>query len=81
MQLLTDQEGRTENCFDHGHEIGTAQLDMEDLAEVTETDVIDATPDPNDLVYDLVFRDQVPLGINLLLNDESGMVRVVDFPR
>ena len=59
----------------------TAQLDMEDLAEVTETDVIDATPDPNDLVYDLVFRDQVPLGINLLLNDESGMVRVVDFPR
>ena len=59
----------------------TAQLDMEDLAEVTETDVIDATPDPNDLVYDLVFREQVPLGINLLLNDESGFVRVVDLPR
>jgi len=59
----------------------TARLDMEDLAEVTETDVTDATPDPSDLVYDLVFRDQVPLGINLLLNDESGFVRVVDFPR
>ena len=59
----------------------TAHLDMEDLAEVTETDVTDATPDPSDLVYDLVFRDQVPLGINLLLNDESGFVRCVDFPR
>ena len=59
----------------------TAHLDLEDLAEVTDDDVIDASPDPNDLVYDLVFRDQVPLGINLLVNDESGFVRVVDFPR
>ena len=59
----------------------TAQLDMKDLAEVTETDVTDDSGGPSDLVYDLVFKDQVPLGINLLLNDESGFVRVVDFPR
>ena len=30
---------------------------------------------------DLVWRDHVPLGINLLMNDESGNIKVVDFPR
>mmetsp|Transcript_20005 Transcript_20005/g.40703 ORF Transcript_20005/g.40703 Transcript_20005/m.40703 type:complete len:677 (+) Transcript_20005:256-2286(+) len=59
----------------------TSKLDMNDLAEITESDVTDAAPDPTDLICDLIFREQVPLGINLLLNDESGFVRVVDFPR
>ena len=30
---------------------------------------------------DLVWTEFVPLGINLLLNDKSGFIKVVDFPR
>jgi hypothetical protein len=32
-------------------------------------------------MIELVWRERLPLGINLLLNDESGQLKVVDFPR
>jgi len=30
---------------------------------------------------ELVWRERLPLGMNLLMNDESGFLKVVDFPR
>lgn len=32
-------------------------------------------------VIELVWRERLPLGMNLLTNDESGLLKVVDFPR
>lgn len=32
-------------------------------------------------MIELVWRERLPLGMNLLLNDESGKLKVVDFPR
>jgi hypothetical protein len=32
-------------------------------------------------MIELVWRERLPLGMNLLLNDESGFLKVVDFPR
>jgi hypothetical protein len=32
-------------------------------------------------LVELVWRERIPLGMNLLLNDESGLLKVVDFPR
>ena len=37
--------------------------------------------DPLANEIDLVWNEFVPLGINLLLNDKSGKIKVVDFPR
>lgn len=30
---------------------------------------------------ELVWRERLPLGMNLLMNDDSGFLKVVDFPR
>jgi hypothetical protein len=43
---------------------------------VTAADVED-----NEKTVELVWRERLPLGLNLLLNDESGQVKVVDLPR
>ena len=32
-------------------------------------------------LVELVWRERLPLGMNLLMNDESGILKVVDFPR
>jgi hypothetical protein len=32
-------------------------------------------------LVELVWRERLPLGMNLLMNDESGLLKVVDFPR
>lgn len=40
-----------------------------------------AVPDEYDNLVELVWRENLPLGMNLLLNDESGLLKVVDFPR
>lgn len=58
-----------------------ASLSMEDLVEISDDDVTSSAPDPNSNQVDLVWRERIPLGINLLLNDDSGYVKVVDFPR
>ena len=43
--------------------------------------MIDAIPEQNANEIELVWREHLPLGLNLLLNDESGLLKVVDFPR
>jgi len=40
----------------------------------------EAKSDDRDFV-ELVWRERLPLGMNLLMNDESGLLKVVDFPR
>ena len=32
-------------------------------------------------MVELVWRERVPLGLNLLTNDSSGYLKVIDFPR
>ena len=56
-------------------------ITQEGLEIATEKDVVAAAP-PEDINHiELVWREQIPLGMNLLLNDESGQLKVVDFPR
>jgi hypothetical protein len=38
-------------------------------------------PDEDEGMVELVWRANLPLGMNLLLNDDSGKLKVVDFPR
>ena len=59
----------------------TANLTMDDLIVASKDDIIAASPDPYENEVDLVWNDFVPLGMNLLMNDKSGFVKVVDFPR
>ena len=54
---------------------------MEDLAELSRECITEATPDPYANQVNLVWRERIPLGVNLLLNDESGFVKVIEFPR
>eukprot|EP00592_Proboscia_alata_P003598 CAMPEP_0194376146 /NCGR_PEP_ID=MMETSP0174-20130528/24627_1 /TAXON_ID=216777 /ORGANISM="Proboscia alata, Strain PI-D3" /LENGTH=1438 /DNA_ID=CAMNT_0039156715 /DNA_START=200 /DNA_END=4513 /DNA_ORIENTATION=- len=60
----------------------SAGLSMEDLAEVDEKCVTTAEPiNERDNEVELVWREHLPLGMNLLMNDESGLVKIVEFPR
>ena len=38
-------------------------------------------PDEDEGLVELVWRKNLPLGMNLLMNDDSGRLKVVDFPR
>lgn len=38
-------------------------------------------PDEDEDLVELVWRENLPLGMNLLLNDDSGKLKIVDFPR
>lgn len=51
------------------------------LDTVNESDIVAAINDPTANEIDLVWTEFVPLGINLLLSDKSGKIKVVDFPR
>mmetsp|Transcript_12899 Transcript_12899/g.19346 ORF Transcript_12899/g.19346 Transcript_12899/m.19346 type:complete len:1397 (-) Transcript_12899:25-4215(-) len=59
----------------------TTGLNVADLDEVNENDIVASIEDPYANEIDLVWTEFVPLGINLLLSDKSGKVKVVDFPR
>ncbi len=59
----------------------TAKLEMKDLEEAGLEDIIAAKPVEGNNLIELVWRERLPLGMNLLLNDESGQLKVVDFPR
>lgn len=59
----------------------TAKLNMDDLAILSESDTIKATDTTASYDVELVWREAVPLGIQLLMNDNSGYLKVVDFPR
>ena len=43
--------------------------------------VTTADSEDKENTIELVWRERLPLGLNLLLNDESGQVKVVDLPR
>jgi len=59
----------------------TAGLDINDLEEVTDKDVVKALVAFNPDEVELVWRERLPLGMNLLMNDDSGFIKVVEFPR
>lgn len=59
----------------------TAKLEMEELEIATLEDIVDAMPEEEINLIELVWRERLPLGMNLLLNDESGKLKIVDFPR
>jgi hypothetical protein len=58
-----------------------SRLLQEDLDEATWQDIVEAKPAAKTSFVELVWRERIPLGMNLLLNDESGQLKVVDFPR
>ena len=37
--------------------------------------------DENEDLVELVWRERLPLGLNILTNDKSGMLKVIDLPR
>jgi hypothetical protein len=47
-----------------------------DLEEADDNSIIAELPDPAADEIDLVWNEFVPLGINLIINDKSGFVRV-----
>lgn len=51
------------------------------LVEASEEDIIEEEGEETRHVVELVWRERLPLGMNLLTNDESGKLKVVDFPR
>ena len=51
-------------------------ISQDDLEEASEDDIIAAIPDPLADEIDLVWTEFLPLGINLVVNDKSGMVKV-----
>lgn len=59
----------------------TASLEMDDLAEAGDDDIVKASPVEMTKLVELVWKERLPLGMNLLMNDESGELKVVDFPR
>ncbi|CAB9516014.1 expressed unknown protein [Seminavis robusta] len=61
--------------------LSTAGLKMDDLVEADHRVVTAADAEDNENTVELVWRERLPLGLNLLLNDESGQVKVVDLPR
>ena len=58
-----------------------SKLSVDDLEEVDETAITDTTKIMGKDIVELVWREPVPLGMKLLMNDGSGEVKVVEFPR
>jgi len=56
-------------------------LSQRDLVEADEKVIVRETVSENQKFVELVWRERLPLGMNLLMNDESGQLKVVDFPR
>lgn len=56
-------------------------LKKDDLLETTTKDVTKPVMEQNSKEVELVWREKVPLGINLLMGDGSGLIKVIDFPR
>lgn len=87
MQILADKSGMILSKLNQGLSpfwdvlLRTAKLELSDLEVATEKDIVEATPEPDSALIELVWREHLPLGMNLLLNDESGQLKIVDFPR
>lgn len=54
-------------------------MDKGDLLEANENVVVDED-DNSENIIELVWREHLPLGMNLLTNDRSGLLKVVEFP-
>ena len=54
---------------------------QDELAEADHRVITAADSAEKENQVELVWRERLPLGLNLLLNDESGQVKVVDLPR
>ena len=54
---------------------------QDELVEADDDVIIASQPDEDEGLVELVWRKNLPLGMNLLLNDDSGRLKVVDFPR
>lgn len=54
---------------------------QDDLIEVDSSVVTAAESTDDENLVELVWRQNLPLGMNLLLNDDTGLLKVVDFPR
>ena len=59
----------------------TAKLELGDLDVASQKDIVEASLEPTNGLLELVWRERLPLGMNLLLNDDGGKLKVVDFPR
>jgi hypothetical protein len=49
--------------------------------EADQSVIVENEDVPDRTRIELVWRERLPLGMNLLMNDESGLLKVVDFPR
>jgi hypothetical protein len=87
MRVLTEKSGWILSKLNLGLSpfwdvlLRTAKLELADLEIATKKDIVEASAEPDDTLIELVWREHLPLGMNLLLNDESGQLKVVDFPR
>jgi hypothetical protein len=87
LDILTDKSGWILAKLNEGLGsywdlvLRTAKLNMQELEEAGIEDIVAAKPAESKNLIELVWRDPIPLGMNLLLNDESGQLKVVDFPR
>lgn len=61
--------------------LNTAKLNLDDLVEAGEEVVVKEVEKADPSLFELVWRERLPLGMNLLMNDGSGQLKVVDFPR
>jgi hypothetical protein len=87
LRILADKSGWILSKLNEGLSpfwdvlLRTAKLEIQDLDEAGQDDIVAAEPTVNSNSIELVWRERLPLGMNLLLNDESGLLKVVDFPR
>eukprot|EP00531_Pseudo-nitzschia_arenysensis_P016761 CAMPEP_0116154120 /NCGR_PEP_ID=MMETSP0329-20121206/21608_1 /TAXON_ID=697910 /ORGANISM="Pseudo-nitzschia arenysensis, Strain B593" /LENGTH=1498 /DNA_ID=CAMNT_0003651073 /DNA_START=118 /DNA_END=4614 /DNA_ORIENTATION=- len=87
MKILTEKSGMILSKLNQGLSpfwdvlLRTAKLELSDLEIATEDSIVEASPEPDSSLIELVWREHLPLGMNLLLNDESGQLKIVDFPR
>lgn len=87
LRILSDKSGWILSKMNEGLApfwdvvMRTAKLQMEELEVAGQEDIIAAEPVVATNLIELVWRERLPLGMNLLLNDESGQLKVVDFPR
>ena len=59
----------------------TASLELDTLPKLAQHHVTKADVDEKQDELELVWRERLPLGLNILTNDESGYLKVIDLPR
>ena len=69
--------------FENSFRKRTSSMDcsQEDLVEADDEVVVKSESASDSMLIELVWRERLPLGMNLLTNDDSGQLKVVDFPR